>query len=153
MRTLLQTLAFGCLTLFAALASYAMASFALAVTVTAVLFWGWNGRATVRGQGPATLVFALGMGLIAMSSAIRGLASGPEVDPQAAHDLLVLGLLPVPAGFTACMLGCGLLARAKGRSGWWALIGLGNVIGFGVMLALPFLVPTPIELGSAPSLD
>jgi len=61
-------------------------------------------------------------------------------------------LIFVAMPFTAAVLGllCRGIARSKGRSGWWALAGLGFHIGLIVVLALPIIRPTVPSKTRAP---
>lgn len=160
MRDTLATLAFSPLLLAAMLGGAQVGDLPAGLVTAAALSWGWWTRARFPGQGLSTIVVAVAM--VALGAGTR---FGAQADPSVvviATDasrlgervLAAVGLGALPATTAAvAALVCSLsgsalamaavagLARARGRSAWWGILGVTNILGYGVLLWLP--VPPP----------
>lgn len=116
---------------------FALGSVAAVLTFV-VLLVGWLRKDHAPGQGRAVLLFA---------SAVIA----PGLAYYTSHHLVALGVPATTAGpmatwvsiaaiffsFLGSLLACWLLARARGRSQLFGLLGLFNLVGFITIMLLP----------------
>jgi hypothetical protein len=154
----LATLGFSSLLVVATLAAAQLGDVPAGLVTAFALAWGWWTRGRFPGQGVATAVAAVGTVLLGLAAVLGAAGAAPTevgsaalgnvnaaaalglsgLDPALA-DRLALGCSVV--GTVDLMAACARLARARGRSAWWGILGVTNILGFGILLWLP--VPPP----------
>lgn len=113
-----------------------------AVLMVIGLTWMWLQRARLAGQGAATSLCAGGMACLGLARFHSSTAAGVmEADLELARFFAAASMANLAFGLALITVGAAALAAAKGRTRWWGLMGLLNVVGFGVVAILP--VPPP----------